>query len=327
MTEIPNQKHILVTGGCGFIGANLVPLLESSGSTVRVLDNLSKGSTEFLRGSNADIRIGDIRDRTAVAAALDGIETVIHLAAYGSVVESVADPEDNFDVNVRGTFVTLDEARKARVSRFIFASTGGALIGNAEPPVDETSLPRPISPYGSSKLCGEAYCSSFAAAYGMSITALRFANVIGPWSWHKKGAVTAFAKAILEGRPITIYGDGSATRDFLMVDDLCLGIRLALDASLPGFNVFHPAPGREVSVAELAHLMCETAGKPDHPVVYEEKRAGEVDRNFAAYDSAKQSLGFAPERSLEDALAKTCGWMRSMAAVAEHTTRSGASAH
>jgi UDP-glucose 4-epimerase len=215
----------------------------------------------------------------------------------------------------------LDEARKAGVPRFIFASTGGALIGNAEPPVDETSLPRPISPYGSSKLCGEAYCSSFAAAYGMSVTALRFANVIGPWSWHKRGAVTAFAKALLEDRPITIYGDGSATRDFLMVDDLCQGIRLALETSLPDFNVFHLASGREGSVGELARLMCDTAGKPDHPIEFREKRAGEVERNFATYERAKASLGFTPKHRLEDALAETWRWMESRESVASIISR------
>ena len=308
MTETPDPNHVLVTGGCGFIGANLVPLLESSGYAVRVLDNLSKGSADYLKGSNADIHIGDIRDRTAVAAALEGIEAVIHLAAYGSVVESVADPEENFDVNVRGTFVMLDECRKQGISRFIFASTGGALIGDAQPPVDETSLPRPISPYGSSKLCGEAYCSSFAAAYGMNITALRFANVIGPQSWHKKGAVTAFAKAIIDGRPITIFGDGSATRDFLLVRDLCNGIRLALDTNLPGFNPIHLASGREVSVKELAHLVCAAAGHPDHPIAFLEKRVGEVERNVANYGRAAALLGFQPQYTLEEGLATSWEW-------------------
>ena len=313
MTQTPNPMPILVTGGCGFIGANLVPMLEARGYAVRVLDNLSKGDTAFLDGTSADIRVGDIRDRAAVAAALQGVDAVIHLAAFGSVVESVADPDENFDVNARGTFVMLDECRKQGIGRFVFASTGGALIGNVEPPVNESSLPRPISPYGSSKLCGEAYCSSFAASYGMNITALRFANVIGPRSWHKKGAVTAFAKAIMEGRPITIFGDGSATRDFLLVDDLCNGIRLALDANLPGFNPIHLASGREVSVKELAQLMCTAAGRPDHPIEFLDKRAGEVERNFASYARAAAVLGFRPEHKLEDGLAMSWAWFQSCA--------------
>jgi UDP-glucose 4-epimerase len=308
--DLSDTKQILVTGGCGFIGANLVPMLESAGYSVRVLDNLSKGSTEFLKGSNADIRVGDIRDRADAAAALDGIDAVIHLAAFGSVVDSVADPEENFKVNVRGTFVMLDEARKAGISRFVFASTGGALIGNAEPPVDETSLPRPISPYGSSKLCGEAYCSSFAAAYGMSITALRFANVIGPWSWHKKGAVTAFFKAIMTDTPIVIYGDGQATRDFLYVDDLCTGIVAGLRRQDQGFAAYHVASGREVSVQELADLIRRTAGQPAHPIEYLDKRAGEVERNFASFALASAELGFAPKYTLEQTLALTWQWFQ-----------------
>lgn len=308
MSESNQRITILVTGGCGFIGANLVPMLNERGYKVRVLDNLSKGSVAFLDGAAADIHVGDIRDRTAVSKALDDVAAVIHLAAFGSVVESVADPEENFDVNARGTFVMLDECRKHGVGRFIFASTGGALIGNAEPPVNETSLPRPISPYGSSKLCGEAYCSSFAASYGMNITALRFANVIGPHSWHKKGAVTAFAKAIIEGKPITIFGDGSATRDFLFVEDLCNGVRLALESNLPGFNPIHLASGREVSVKELAELMCTAADRPDHPIAFLEKRVGEVQRNFARYDRAKTLLGFTPSNTLDQAIAISWRW-------------------
>ncbi|MGB5835221.1 MAG: NAD-dependent epimerase/dehydratase family protein [Thiohalocapsa sp.] len=304
------SDHILVTGGCGFVGANLVPLLEASGYRVRVLDNLSKGDRGFLAGTKAEIQVGDIRDRGAVGHALADVGAVIHLAAFGSVVESVADPEENFDVNVRGTFVMLDECRKHHVGRFVFASTGGALIGNAEPPVDERSLPRPISPYGSSKLCGEAYCSSFAAAYGMQITALRFANVVGPWSWHKKGAVTAFVKAIMADQPILIFGDGSATRDFLFVDDLCVGIRAGLKSSRRGFAAYHLAAGREVSVKTLADLVRQTAGRPDYPIVFRDKRPGEVERNFATYDRARADLGFKPQYSLEQALDLSWRWMQ-----------------
>ncbi len=310
MTEANLRERILVTGGCGFIGANLVPMLEERGYDIRVLDNLSKGDAAFLAGTSAEIRVGDIRDRLAVASALEDVDAVIHLAAFGSVIESVADPEENFDVNARGTFVMLDECRKQGIGRFIFASTGGALIGNAEPPVDETSLPRPISPYGSSKLCGEAYCSAFAASYGMNITALRFANVIGPRSWHKKGAVTAFAKAIMENRPISIYGDGSATRDFLLVNDLCNGIRLALEANLPGFMPIHLASGREVSVRELAQLICAAAGRPDHPIEFLHKRTGEVERNFARYDKAAAVLGFKPQHRLEEGLVASWEWFQ-----------------
>ncbi len=118
------------------------------------------------------------------------VDAIVHLAAAGSVVDSVADPTANFEANAVGTFSVLNAARAADVGRLVFSSTGGALIGNAEPPVNEQSLPKPISPYGASKLAAEAYCHAFAKAYGMTTVALRFANVYGPYSGHKKGAIT-----------------------------------------------------------------------------------------------------------------------------------------
>jgi UDP-glucose 4-epimerase len=302
------MNKILVTGGCGFIGANLIPMLIAKGFDVRVLDNLSKGSKQYVSGCNVEIHEGDIRNELDVAKALVGVDGIIHLAAFGSVVESVTDPVENFDNNTKGTFVLLNESRKAGVKKFIFSSTGGALIGNAVPPVNESSVPRPISPYGSSKLCCEAYCSSFAHSYDMSITALRFANVIGPVSWHKKGAVTAFMKALLNEKPITIYGDGSATRDFLYVNDLCGGIISAYEKSLTGFNPIHLASGREVSVKELAEAIMVVAGSMGHAIEYLDTRVGEVEKNFATYDHAKDVLGFEPSVSLKEGLEKTWQW-------------------
>ena len=318
MGNVPAQgprrppNAILLTGGCGFVGANLAPMLRQLGYKVAILDNLSRGRVEFLDDPAAyEFFQADIRDEEAVLAACTGRDEVIHLAAYGSVVESVASPAENFQINVEGTFKAPNAARRAGVKRIVFASTGGALIGNATPPVDERAVPRPISPYGASKLAGEGYCCAFAEAYEMSVTALRFANVVGPISWHKKGAVTAFFKAIMNGEPIRIFGDGSATRDFLYVDDLCRGIVAGLDAALPRFNVFHLASGGETSVRELAEIVRRVGGKPGHPIVHDLKRAGEVERNFARYDLAREQLGFAPTVSIEEALRRTWNWMRS----------------
>ena len=173
---------------------------------------------------------GDVRDAEAVARAAAGTDAVIHLAAAGNVADSVADPFGNFEANARGTLYTLQAAARAGAARFVFASTGGALIGDAPPPVDEESMPRPISPYGASKLAGEGYCHAFRGAYGLPTIALRFANVYGPRSELKRGAVTRFVRAALDGTPITIYGDGAATRDFIHVRDLCAGIVAALEA-------------------------------------------------------------------------------------------------
>lgn len=301
------RRNILVTGGAGFIGANLVRKLEADGHRVLVYDNLSRGSLDYLPRSEMLIR-GDIRDAKTLAPALDGIDTLIHLAAYGSVVESVADPRPNFDINVTGTLNVLECARTAGVERFIFASTGGALIGDADPPVDEQSLPKPISPYGASKLCAEAYLHAYAKAYGMGTVALRFANAYGPYSAHKKGAVTKFIKCIMRGEPIPIFGDGSASRDFLHVEDLSAGIEKAVSAQVAPGDVMHLASGDETTVLELARMIASISGASNYPIEYLPKRSGEVERNFARYEKAKRLLGFQPTRKLEQGLAETLKW-------------------
>jgi UDP-glucose 4-epimerase len=284
-------------------------MLIQHGCDVTIFDNFSKGDVSYLpEREKFKIIEADIADEDAVYNAAKGVDAIIHLAALGSVVESVANPEENFASNAEGTFNVLNAARRARIKRFVFASTGGAIMGNATPPVNELSLPKPISPYGASKMAGEGYCSAFSAAYGMNITALRFANVIGPISAHKKGAITVFIRALMNNAPLTIFGDGKATRDFLFVSDLCKGILLALQKNKPGFNVFHLASGEEVSVEQLARTICKIAGKPEHEIKFENKRKGEVERNFADYTKAKEVLGFSPSVKLNDALKITWDW-------------------
>jgi UDP-glucose 4-epimerase len=303
-------QRLLVTGGAGFIGANLVRLLTSSGHAVRIVDDFRTGRQEYLDGLDVETVHGDIGDTDLVAELAQGMDAIVHLAAAGSVVDSVSDPVANFDANARGTFSVLNAARTVGVKRLVFSSTGGALIGNATPPVNETSLPKPISPYGASKLAAEAYCHAFAKSYDMTTVALRFANVYGPYSGHKKGAVTVFLRALHEGRPLQIYGDGKASRDFMHVDDICHGIELGLMRDLPGGTVAHLATGVETSVLELADTCRRVVGLPDHPIEMLPSRPGEVDRNFATYDYAREILGFTPTVSLEDGLASTWEWYR-----------------
>ncbi len=304
------KEKILVTGGCGFIGTNLVRMLLARGKEIRVLDNLSKGSARNLVGMDVELVQGDIGDLAVVEKSLAGMDAVIHLAAYGSVVESVQDPTENFENNVRGTLTMLIGAKNVGVKRFIFSSTGGALIGDAIPPVDEHSLPKPISPYGSGKLCCEAYLNSFAHSYDINTTILRFANVYGPYSDHKIGAVTAFMKAIMTGKPLHIYGDGNASRDFLYVDDLCQGIILALEAELPPATVLHLASGIETSIKDLAQAIIKAAGKQEHEIIHHPPRRGEVVRNFSSYRRAKERLGFDPRIDLQEGLARTWQWFQ-----------------
>lgn len=274
---------------------------------MRALDNFSRGSRDFLSGVDAEVIDADIRDEEAVRRALEGVDTVVHLAAFGSVVESVDDPIENFDVNARGTLVVLRAAAARGVRKLVFASTGGAIMGNAAPPVDEKTLPWPISPYGASKLCGEAYCHAFAGSFGLPIVALRFANVYGPISEHKKGVVTNFIKHALRREPIVIYGDGTASRDFLYVDDLCDGICAAIDAELDD-EVIHLASGEETSISDLARLILELTDATGTPIRYEERRRGEVERTFARPDRGAELLGFTPSHTLPDGLRRTVEW-------------------
>jgi UDP-glucose 4-epimerase len=290
------------------VGATLVRRLAGSGHSVRVFDNYSTGNPAYLDGVGAALVEGDIRDAAALDAALAGIESVIHLAAAGSVVMSVADPVMNFEANVVGTFRVLDAARRAGLGRVVLASTGGALIGDALPPVNEFSLPKPISPYGASKLAGEGYAHAFAKSFGLRTVALRFANVYGPWSGHKKGAMTVFFQALHSGQPIVIYGDGTSSRDYTHVDDIAHALQLGLEGDVPGGTVLHIASGVETTITELADLCRNAAGKPDHPIEYQPRRVGEVDRNFATYDLAKQVLGYTPGIAREDGIAETWAW-------------------
>src|SRR3954469_25481308 len=299
---------VLVTGGAGFIGASLLRRLDSS-YEVRVLDSLARGSRELLPADrDIELVVGDIRDPEAVARAARGADLVIHLAAFGSVVDSIADPVENFDVNARGTLEMLRGAADAGVERFVFAWTGGAIMGNQDPPVDETSLPWPISPYGASKLCGEAYLHAFAGSFGIRPVALRFANVYGPYSAHKKGVVTRFIRAALAGGTFEIFGDGTASRDYLHVDDLCRGILAAAGSDLSD-EVLHVASEKETTINELAELILDLVGS-DVEIVHHPKRAGEVERNFARAERAKELLGWEPELSLREGMQSTIEWFR-----------------
>lgn len=305
------MKNIAITGGLGFIGTNLAGFLDRSEYNVVLLDNLSASSSyniESLSGfKRAQI---DVRDETSLKKAFYDIDVVVHLAASGNVVDSVHDPNANFSTNVIGTLSVLNAARENKVARVIFASTGGAIMGNAPPPVSELSLPAPISPYGASKLAGEAYCRAFSQSYGIEVVALRFANVYGPFSWHKKGAVTSFIKSAITGQSLVIYGDGSSTRDYLYVEDLCKGIEKAINYRLSGFELFHLATGLEVCISDLAKFVCELAGATEQSILFKDSRVGEIERNFANPEKALKQLGFTPSVSLRQGLKRTVEWFK-----------------
>jgi UDP-glucose 4-epimerase len=301
------MKSYLVTGGCGFIGVNLVSRLVERGASVRVLDNLSLGKREDIEPLGIDLQVGDIRDLATMEKACQGMDIVVHLAAHTRVVESVSNPELNFEINAIGTMNVLRACRDARVKKLIFASTGGAILGEQEPPVHEGMVPRPVSPYGASKLVGEAYCSAFFGSFGLNTVALRFSNVYGPYSYHKGSVVAQFFKNLIQGEPLVIYGDGQQTRDFLYVNDLVDAILLADKSDTPG-EVFQIASGRETSIQALLATMQGVLSDLTFDIRYELPRPGEILRNYASIEKARRMLGFDPKTRLDEGLRSTWQW-------------------
>ena len=216
-THSAMPDNILVTGGCGFIGANLIRIVveRSLVQSIRVVDDESCGCRDAIAHYDVEFVKGDIRDRRLMRRVLRNVDAVVHLAADTNVIDSIADPEKNFDINVAGTFRLLMLMREMGVPRLVNASTGGAILGEARPPVHEEMVPRPTSPYGAAKASVETWCSAFAASYGLDSVSLRFSNVYGPLSFHKGSVIAAFMRRILGGDPLVVYGDGSQTRDYI----------------------------------------------------------------------------------------------------------------
>jgi UDP-glucose 4-epimerase len=299
--------RVLVTGGAGFVGSNLVWYLSARNAyEIVVLDNLSAGqeSPDLPRGVHF-VR-GDFTDKTTVSECLkDGIDAIVHLAALSGVIDSIADPRASFAINVVGSFELLQLARESKVSRIINASTGGALLGDATPPINEDMPPAPLSPYGASKLAVEGYCSAFTGAYGLPCTSLRFSNIYGPRSGHKQSVVAAFIKNIIRDQALTVYGDGSQQRDYLYVGDLAQNIELALHRKLAGNFQF--GSGKPTSVLELIKALRNVTGRPAE-VRFEPERAGEVRKTWCDISKAERELGYSATTGFEDGLAQTWDW-------------------
>jgi UDP-glucose 4-epimerase len=302
------MTNVLITGGAGFIGRHLADhLAERDGIAVTVIDNESLGDRKHLDLSKVRFIPGDLRNRDELRPALEGQDAVVHLAADTRVVESIDDPAHNFESNVVGTFNLLELCRELGVIRIVAASTGGAILGDVEPPVHEQMAPQPTSPYGASKLMLEGYLSAYASSYDMSTCALRFSNVYGPRSFHKGSVVAHFYKQILAGERPVVYGNGSQTRDFLYVGDLVEGIWTAVQSPVQG--AYQLGSGTPTTVNQLLELMRAVTGL-DLEVAYQEFRAGEVRDTWCNIDKARASFGFEPATGLEDGLRRTWEWFR-----------------
>jgi len=301
------HRRVLVTGGAGFVGVNLAPVLAHLGYATRCYDNFSTGRRDDADSAGYDeIVEGDVLDPSALIEATSGCTHLVHLAAQSGVPASVEDPVTDCEINVTGTLHALLAARDAGVAGFVFASSN-APLGEITPPAHEGLVPRPTSPYGASKLAGEAYCSAFAGSYNLPTVALRFSNVYGPYSYHKGSVVAAFCKRALAGEPLIVYGDGTQTRDFVFVEDLCRGIAAAVADGGKGV-VAHLGSGTETTVLEVARQVSDRFGGV--PVEHRPSRVGDVAHSTADISGARERFGFAPRVGLDEGLDHTVSWFQ-----------------
>ena len=318
--------NLLITGGAGFIGVNLVHyFLKQKKYHVSVLDNLSSGNYDLLESiaqscgvSVGEVfspssetlwfRRGDIRDKDVVDDVTAKQDFVVHLAAQAGVIPSIENPFLDAEINVIGTLNLLESAVKSNIRKFIFASSA-APLGEQEPPLDESKVPRPLSPYGASKLAAEGYCSAFHGSFGLPTTVLRFSNVYGPHSFHKGSVIAHFIKRLLAGQSLVIYGDGEQTRDFLYVDDISRIIAAILEdeSGKTVGEVFQLGTGTETSVNQLVAILNRLAPAPME-IRFESERKGEIKRNYASPKKLFNTLGIKAETTLDTGIAKTWEW-------------------
>jgi len=303
------SRRVLVTGGGGFIGSNLVRALLERGDRVRVLDNFSTGNRGNLAGLEDDVELveGELRSYERVHNAVRGVEVVFHQGALPSVPRSVQDPLTTGAVNVEGTLNVLLAARDESVRRVVFASSSSVYGNSGTLPRQESQAPDPISPYAVAKLAAERYCVSFFRVYGLETVALRYFNVFGerqdPTSQYA-AVVPRFVTAVAEGRPVPIHGDGTQSRDFTYVANVVEANLLAGERPDVGGSVLNVATGRQASVDELADAIGAVLGRPVEKE-YLPTRAGDVRDSWADVSEARRVLGYETKVGLEEGLRLT----------------------
>jgi len=308
------SSSCLVTGGAGFIGSSLVRALLARGDRVRVIDNFFSGKRENLTEVAGSIELieGDVRDEAALASALAGVDVVFHQAAIPSVPRSLAEPIASHEANATATLKLLYQAKRAGVRRVVYAASSSAYGDTPTLPKVETMRPAPLSPYAVSKLAGENYCQVFAGAYGLETVCLRYFNVFGPRQDPRSeyaAVIPRFVTAGLEGRGVTIYGDGTQSRDFCFIDNTVeanLGAADAPAADVSG-RVFNVACGAATSLNDVVRLLSEMLGK-DIPINYAPGRVGDVKHSLADINEARTRLKYRAAISFGEGLKRTVAW-------------------
>jgi UDP-glucose 4-epimerase len=308
--------RVLITGGAGFIGRHIAEHLQDR-AEVRVLDNLRSGFKSNLSDLQCQLIVGSILDRDLVREAMKGVDFVFHLAAMVSVQESVQKANECAEINVRGTAIVLEEAARARTKKLIFSSSAAIYGDNPAIPTIESMPAEPKSPYATSKYEGERHCRSFTDEGRLATVSLRYFNVFGPYQDPRSeytAAVSAFIEKAIRNEPITIFGDGRQTRDFVYVKDVvAANAFFALKSQVTG--VFNVARGRQITITDLA-LTIRNLTKSSSTIDYGPERSGDVKHSLADVDKA-QAAGFKAVTDLSEGLRATIEFLRKNIAAIE----------
>jgi UDP-N-acetylglucosamine/UDP-N-acetylgalactosamine 4-epimerase len=300
---------VLVTGGGGFIGSNIVEELLIRGDTVRVIDNFSTGKRENLGKYESDINLieGDIRSYHIVQEAVKGVDVILHQAALPSVPRSIKDPITTSEVNIGGTLNLLEAAIKSNVGRFVYASSSSVYGDSPTLPKVETMMTNPLSPYAVTKLAGEKYCEVFSRIYEIETVCLRYFNVFGPRqdpNSQYSAVIPKFINLMLNDKNPVIYGDGKQTRDFTYIKNVINANILAATKEISGNTIVNCACSERINLIELVKKINKFIGKDITPV-FNDIRPGEVKHSFADINLAKKSLDYEVTVSFDDGLSKT----------------------
>ncbi len=324
MNRVLRGCRVLVTGGAGFIGSNLVGSLLKAGNYVVCLDNFSTGKRENLKGfiNNSDFRLieGDIRNYPDCEKAVSGIEYVFHQAALGSVPRSIKDPVTSADVNIGGFVKMLFASKEAGIRRFIYAASSSTYGDHPDLPKVEEKIGNPLSPYGITKYVDELFAANFASIYGIETIGLRYFNVFGRRQ-DPTGAYAAviplFVKKLMSHEAPVINGDGSCSRDFTYVDNVVHANHLAaLASNRAAINqVYNVAHGERTTLNELFILIRELVAGSDSKVlkinpVYGPSRAGDIPHSLASIRKAQRLLGYNPSFNVRQGMAEAVNWYR-----------------
>ncbi len=309
------NTRLLVTGGAGFIGTNIVEKLLSLGLEVTVLDNFSTGKIENIEHllSNPKLQLieGDIREIEDCNKACRHIDYVLHNAALGSVPRSMSDPKTTNDVNISGTLNMLIASKDNNVKRFVYASSSSVYGDNENLPKEEETTGKPLSPYAITKVTNEMYGRIFHNNFDLPTIGLRYFNVFGKnqdFNSQYAAVIPNFVKKIISGEPPVIWGNGSQTRDFTFVENVVeANIRACLASDEATGNVFNIATGNRVSILDLLREICNILGAQVSPI-FMDWRAGDVMHSFANIEKAKKLLNYIPIYDFKSGIRKTIDW-------------------